>query len=184
MEGMRLSDEWSACPGRIMVYAGRDSPISNRTEVGSARQGDPSMYKTILVPVDLAEVDASKPAIDKAVALADAAGGTVRLIYVRSVLPVTFMEFVPPDFDAEQQADCEARLGEIAAKVALPKECVSSVVRLGSVYSEILDDAESIKADLVVVASHRPAMSTYLLGSNASTIVRHAMCSVLVVREG
>ena len=37
--------------------------------------------------------------------------------------------------------------------------------------------------DLIVVGSHRPAMATYLLGSNASTIVRHAPCSVLVVRE-
>ena len=39
------------------------------------------------------------------------------------------------------------------------------------------------EADLVVVGSHRPVMSDYLLGSNAKTIVRHALCSVLVVRE-
>ena len=38
-------------------------------------------------------------------------------------------------------------------------------------------------ADLIVIGSHRPAMSTYLLGSNAKTIVRHAKCSVLVLRE-
>ena len=37
--------------------------------------------------------------------------------------------------------------------------------------------------DLIVVGSHRPVMSDYLLGSNAKTIVRHAQCSVLVVRE-
>ena len=43
------------------------------------------MFKTILVPVDLAEVETSRPAIDRAVALADAAGGTIRLIYVRSI---------------------------------------------------------------------------------------------------
>ena len=42
--------------------------------------------------------------------------------------------------------------------------------------------AEQTGADLVVVGSHRPTMATYLLGSNASTIVRHAKCSVLVVR--
>ena len=59
------------------------------------------MYKTILVPVDLAEVETSRPAIDAALALADAQGGTVRLIYVRSLLPVTYMEFVPPTFDTE-----------------------------------------------------------------------------------
>ncbi|MCC2654076.1 MAG: universal stress protein UspA, partial [Microvirga sp.] len=47
---------------------------------------------------------------------------------------------------------------------------------------EVLDEAEQTGADLVVVGSHRPTMATYLLGSNASTIVRHAKCSVLVVR--
>ena len=56
------------------------------------------------------------------------------------------------------------------------------MVRLGSVYNEVLDEAEKTGADLVVIGSHRPTMATYLLGSNASTIVRHAKCSVLVVR--
>lgn len=141
------------------------------------------MFKNILVPVDIAEVDISKHAINKAVAFANASGGTVRLIYVRSILPVTFMEFVPPDFDTEQQSECEQKLAQVAATVPLPKERVSAVVHMGAVYNEVLEEAERMKADLIIVGSHRPAMSTYLLGSNASTIVRHATCSVLVVRD-
>ncbi|APF37983.1 universal stress protein [Chelatococcus daeguensis] len=141
------------------------------------------MFKSILVPVDLAEVEVSRAAIDKAVAFANASGGQVRLIYVRSILPVTFMEFVPPDFDAEQQSDSEAKLKEIADTVPLPKERVSTAVHMGAVYNEVLEEAAKMKADLIIVGSHRPAMATYLLGSNASTIVRHAPCSVLVVRE-
>lgn len=140
------------------------------------------MFKTILVPVDLAEVETSQPAIDRAAALAEAAGGTVRLIYVRSLLPVTYMEFMPPTFDTEQQGDAEKRLAEVAAGIRLPAERVSATVRLGTVYNEVLYEAESIGADLIVVGSHRPTMATYLLGSNAATIVRHARSSVLVVR--
>ncbi|WP_179655998.1 universal stress protein, partial [Salmonella enterica] len=37
-------------------------------------------------------------------------------------------------------------------------------------------------ADMVIIASHRPDITTYLLGSNAAAVVRHAECSVLVVR--
>jgi nucleotide-binding universal stress UspA family protein len=140
------------------------------------------MFKTILVPVDLGEVEAAKPAIDRAVELARNSGGALRLIYVRAIVPVTYMEFMPPAFDEEQQGEAEARLAEVAAGVALPAERVSAAVRLGSVYAEILDEAEKTGADLIVVGSHRPTMATYLLGSNASTIVRHARCSVLVVR--
>jgi len=140
------------------------------------------MFKTILVPVDLGEVEAAKPAIDKAVELARNSGGALRLIYVRAIVPVTYMEFMPPAFDEEQQGEAEARLAEVAAGVTLPADRVSAVVRLGSVYAEILDEAEKTGADVIVVGSHRPTMATYLLGSNASTIVRHARCSVLVVR--
>jgi nucleotide-binding universal stress UspA family protein len=142
------------------------------------------MFKTILVPVDLGEVEAAQPAIDKAVELADSSGGSLRLIYVRAIVPVTYMEFMPPAFDEEQQGAAEEKLAHVAASVALPAERVSAVVRLGSVYAEILDEAEKTGADLIVVGSHRPTMATYLLGSNASTIVRHARCSVLVVRAG
>ncbi|AWM86631.1 universal stress protein [Microvirga sp. 17 mud 1-3] len=140
------------------------------------------MFKTILVPVDLAEIDAAKPAIERAQELALASEGTIRLIYVRSIVPVTYMEFVPPSFDEEQQSDAERKLAKLAAVVKLPADRVSAVVRLGSTYGEILSEAEKTGTDLVVVGSHRPSMATYLLGSNASAIVRHAKCSVLVVR--
>jgi len=141
------------------------------------------MFKTLLVPVDLGEIEAAQPAIDKAVELAKSADGTLRLVYVRPIAPVTYMEFMLPAFDEEQQEESETRLAELAAGIDLPTEAVSAVVRLGSVYSEVLDEAEKTGADLVVIGSHRPTMATFLLGSNASTIVRHARCSVLVVRD-
>src|ERR671921_2667922 len=122
------------------------------------------MFKTILVPVDLGEAEAAKPAIDKAVELANSPGGALRLIYVRAIVPVTYMEFMPPAFDEEQQGTAEDKLADIAARVALPDERVSAVVRLGSVYAEVLDEAEKTGADLIVVGSHRPTMATYLLG--------------------
>ena len=46
-----------------------------------------------------------------------------------------------------------------------------------------LAEAEATGADLIIVASHEPGMLSYVLGSNASAIVRRAKCSVLVVRH-
>lgn len=141
------------------------------------------MYKSILIPVDLAEAPLATPAINAAVTFAKSTGGKVRLIYVRSLMPVTYMEFVPADFDVEQQGDAEKKLASVALMVDLPKEQVSTKVVLGSVHTETLREAESWGADLVVVWSHKPGFASYLLGSNAATIVRHAKCSVLVVRD-
>lgn len=140
------------------------------------------MYKSILVPVDLAEAELAKPALDVAVSLAQQTEGTVRLIYVRSLVPITYMEFVPADFDEGQQAEAEEKLSAIAAQVPLPSGRVSAKVLVGSIHGEVLADAEASGADLIVIASHEPGMLAYVLGSNASTIVRRAKCSVLVVR--
>jgi nucleotide-binding universal stress UspA family protein len=141
-----------------------------------------ALFKTILVPVDLAELEVAKPAIEKAAALAEQSGGALRLVNVQSLLPATFMDYVPAGFDAAQEAKARAELDRLVAAVPLPKERVSAVVRIGGVYPEILAEADEFGADLIVIGSHRPAMATYLLGSNAKTVVRHAKCSVLVVR--
>jgi nucleotide-binding universal stress UspA family protein len=39
-----------------------------------------------------------------------------------------------------------------------------------------------VNADLIVMASHKPTVTDYLLGANAAHVVRHAGCSVMVVR--
>jgi nucleotide-binding universal stress UspA family protein len=59
----------------------------------------------------------------------------------------------------------------------------SCVIGNGTIYQEILDGAESIAADLIVMGSHRPNMRDYLLGPNSARVVRHASASVLVVRD-
>ncbi len=48
---------------------------------------------------------------------------------------------------------------------------------------KILKAVEETGCDLIVMASHRPALKDYLLGPNAARVVRHANCSVLVVRD-
>src|SRR5271154_592855 len=77
----------------------------------------------------------------------------------------------------------QAPVEGVAATIGLPKARLSTVVLSGGVYHELLRDATEWRADLIVVGSHRPGMSDYLLGSNAKTIVRPAQCSVLVVRD-
>ena len=141
------------------------------------------MFKTLLVPVDVTEAETAMPAIDRATAMAAASEGNVRLLHVISIVPMNYMEFATPDFLDDQQKAAERELDAIASKIALPPGRVSTLARMGSIYHEVLDEAEKMGADLVVVGSHRPSMRTYLLGSNAGTIVRHATCSVLVVRE-
>lgn len=142
------------------------------------------MYKKILVAVDISEAEVTQLALDAAVALAKVEhDAQLRLINVQPLVPVAFIDYIPPNFDEEMREATEKDLAALRAKISYPAERVSSIVRFGAVYPEVLAEAEEWDADLIVVGSHRPTMATYLLGSNAKTIVRHAKCSVLVVRK-
>jgi nucleotide-binding universal stress UspA family protein len=141
------------------------------------------MYRRIVLAVDLADPSAAPKGLAQALELASASLGELRLVNVQPLLPATFMEFVPADFDAEQEARAKTALDQIVARIEAPNVKLSSAVSSGGVYHELLAEATRWGADLIVVGSHRPVMADYLIGSNAKTIVRHAQCSVLVVRE-
>jgi len=141
------------------------------------------MYRRIVLAVDLADTSSRPKGLSQALELARASQGELRLVNVQPLLPATFMEFVPADFDVEQEARAKAALELIVARIDAPNVQISCAVASGGVYHELLAEAAQWGADLIVVGSHRPVMADYLIGSNAKTIVRHAQCSVLVVRD-
>jgi len=141
------------------------------------------MYRRILVPVDLADTDLAKPAITTATEMARTSSGSVRLVNVLAMTPVMLAEYVPPDFDVQQRKSAEEALAIITGECGLDPTHVSATVRQGGIYHEVLEEAKAFNADLIVMSSHRPAMRTYFLGSNAGHVVRYAKCSVLVVRN-
>jgi nucleotide-binding universal stress UspA family protein len=141
------------------------------------------MYTRILVPVDLADPNLAKPALESAIMIAKAYDGTIRLVNVLPLTPVMLAEYVPPDFELQQRKSAEEALAIIAKEVALEPERVSTVVREGGIYQEILEEAKAVQADLIVMSSHRTGVRTYFLGSEAGHVVRYATCSVLVVRR-
>jgi nucleotide-binding universal stress UspA family protein len=142
------------------------------------------MFKKILVPLDLREPDVAREALATAEALARAFGGELRLVYVMSpIAPVIPMAAIPQhlidDIGATEQVD----LAAAAAKVSTGGLAVSTAVRIGSVYPELLSEAEEWGADHIVVGAHRRSMATFLLGSTAAALARHAKCCVTIVRS-
>ena len=141
------------------------------------------MFRRILVPIDLAHPDLGTPSIETAVTLARASGGSIRLLNVVPDTPAELATYVPADFDDQQRRTAQEALEIVAKESGLDAHHISVVVRQGGVYHEVLDEATSIGADLIVMSSHRPGKRTYFLGSNAAHVVRFATCSVLVVRR-
>lgn len=141
------------------------------------------MFNKIVVPIDPNEMDFATPALKTAAGLAKESGGQVHLVAVMQPMNGYVTEFLPSDFESKTEQSIRDRMTDLAASVGLGKDQATGVLRFGGVYHEVIEEAKGWDADLIVVSSHRPSMSTYLLGSNAAKIVRHAPCSVMVLRD-
>jgi nucleotide-binding universal stress UspA family protein len=105
--------------------------------------------------------------------------GTLAFLYVIEPLPSYVISQVPEGVIGDRITHAEEELGKLAAQCG----CSDAVVREGAPATEILEHAAEINADLIVLHSHDPGLSDYFLGSTASRVVRHAHCSVHVVRH-
>ncbi len=136
------------------------------------------MYQTILVPIDMAHAAEGKRIIDDAIDNA-AEGAKIILLYVVEEVPNWAAIQLPADII---QKSLDASHDELKAIATASGRKMEVEVRTGHSYNTILDVAEEKDADLIIVASHRPGLQDYFLGSTAAKVVRHAKCSVLVVR--
>lgn len=142
------------------------------------------MYKTILVPIDIAEDVLTEHALKNVEYLAKISGAQVHFFHA---LPdasafVTAYSFGIKEFENQAEVKAVEGLKKIMEQIDLPQDRLAYTISFGSPRDEVLLLAEEIGADLIVIGSRRPSVKTYLLGSNAAAIVRHAKISVMVVR--
>ena len=140
------------------------------------------MYKTILVAIDPEHGDHNRRILGAAKAAAEMDGADVHLLTVVAAAPAIVSQFLHENYEQMASGQAKQALSDQAAEAAFDKAKVSTSIRFGTIYEEILAAAEAIGADLIVTGSHKPNVSDYLLGSNAARVVRHAGCSVLVIR--
>lgn len=141
------------------------------------------MYKSILLPVDLGDKSSWAKALPVAVALGKQHGAKIHLL---TVIPDYGMSIVgsyfPKDFEEKARSSSQAELNKLVAENIPGDIPAEAHVGRGTIYKEIMTAADNQGCDLIVLASHRPEMSDYLLGPNSSRVVRHANQSVFVVR--
>jgi nucleotide-binding universal stress UspA family protein len=141
------------------------------------------MYKRVLVPVDLDDLSVINKVFDliKGSIFQDEACH-IRLINVQPIVPMNILGYLPPNFDEDVDHQVHTNFDRLLSERNLSDRKVTKIIRRGSVSDEILAESKDWGADIIIIGSHRPSMTTYLLGSNAASIVRHAKWSVLVIR--
>lgn len=143
------------------------------------------MTKTILCALDVSQPEHDANVLKRAGELARLDKARLDVITVVPDFGTGMVSsFFPENFHEKALEETHKALDELVESVLgaeFNKE-VRHVVVTGNIYEEVLQVAETDGADLIVIGSHRPGRRGYLLGPNSARVVRHAHCSVYVVR--
>jgi len=104
--------------------------------------------------------------------------GEIIVVHVSEpVKSVVRLYLAPEDIEKAQNATRE----ELAKRLSKEND-IKTVILTGHAGRELPEYAEKIDADCIIVGSHKPGLDDYFLGSTSSRVVRHAKCSVHVLR--
>lgn len=133
------------------------------------------MYTKILLAIDHAEPASWKKALPLAVEEARLHGAELHAV---SVVPeILRLPNLPENYGAGALDYVREKLEDIVG------EGILVTTREGSIYREILKLAEELQVDLIMMASPKGTYPYYEIGPNAARVVRHANCSVQIVRD-
>jgi nucleotide-binding universal stress UspA family protein len=143
------------------------------------------MTNSVLCAVDVSNGDDDIKAIRKAAQLAALDNAQLDVIAVVPDFGMSQVSsFFSKDHHEKMVAEAKEHLNALVTKAldADQNAKVRHVIATGRAYEEVLNLAKKTGASLIVVGAHKADISDYLLGPNAARIVRHATCSVHVVR--
>lgn len=135
------------------------------------------MYKNILVPVAFDEEHDNQAAFLAARALADD-GAAFTVLHAMESIPTYALTQIPAEILAKSRDDLTHRLTQAAHALPGAKTALVS----GHAGREIVEYAREHGVDCIVLASQQPGLGHFFLGSTADWVVRHARCSVHVIR--
>lgn len=140
-------------------------------------------YRRLLVAIDLSR-DSDKVCA-RAAQLARAFGARLTLLHVVEYIPVEPMgEALLPSIEVSEDlcASAQARLDELAQRHGL--DAAPREVRVGNIKAELVQCANEIDADLVVLGSRERHGLAILVNYTEDTILHAAPCDVLAIRVG
>lgn len=143
------------------------------------------MYKKILMPVDVCEMDLSDKALRHAAWLAGEEG-EITLINVLPNSSRSLLRGFASDIkrlNAFMANESEIKLKRLVKRLDIPASRLRTEVRFGNIRDEIISLSKSGGYDAIVIGSRSPGRTSHLLGSNAESILRHAAIPTMVVRE-
>ena len=134
------------------------------------------MYEHVLVTVAPGKVGDQSKVFEIARKLL-APNGKLSVLSVVEQVPTHVYVYLPNNYYEDSVSGVKA---DLEKELEVPEEDIH--VHFGQAANSILQWSEEADVDCVLIKSHQPELSDFLLGSTAAKVVRHAKCSVHVIR--
>lgn len=142
------------------------------------------MFKTIIVPVDLSDKQSIQFVLPAALNFVQAFNSKIHLVHIMPDFGIKMVEEYLPRYWMSDQKEKYTKTFEEIIEKYIPKNIqVDFHIGRGAIYDEIINFSEKLDADLIMLSAVRPKLKEYMLGPNASKIVRHSSVSVMVIRD-
>ena len=140
--------------------------------------------KTVLAPIDFSDV--SRCVIDQAIVMARALGARLVLLHVVQ-LPALLNTGVtesdlPAGFYVEAAKEASTRLAALQRQLRDEGVTAHAIHRMGAPGDQIIEQAERLQADCIVMGSHgHGALYDLFIGSTTMRVLKQATCPVAIV---
>lgn len=139
-------------------------------------------YKHILLAVELIPGNDAL-IIQKATDIAKEFNAKLTLLHIIEHLSsygAAYGVAVGADIEQMLLDNSSQEMEKLGARINVPK--ANQLVKIGPAYSVIIEEAQRVEADLIVLGSHGRHGLRLLLGSTANGVLHGAKCDVLAVR--
>lgn len=143
------------------------------------------MYSKVVLPIDIHDQNSWVKAVPAALKICQTFAAELHVLYVLPALNASVSAYVTEAISRDAlRSKLEQELTELVQQFdAGDIPLFEAIIDGSSIHQSILTFQKNIEADLIVMNSHHPQASDYLLGPNSAHVVRHAHCSVFVVRD-
>lgn len=171
-------DQWAAQQDQELLEKLRKAAVERVDSDPAPSQPETKVFRCIIWPTDFDE--GSLEALELARKLCVQNDATLYLLHVSPTVSVPLGGFITKAVGDEELA--RAKLRSIAANqlAAIRHEII---VTSGEPATRIVEIAGSLKAELIVIATHgRRGLPHFFLGSVAERVVRESPCPILTTR--
>ncbi len=141
------------------------------------------MFKKLLLAVDINDPKGMMRTTQAAV---DMTRANESKLHILNVVPSIGMPIVGASLEQNHSKQmletARAELEVWSANNIAPDIDLTLHVTVGTVYDQIIKQADASEIDAIFVGAHSPELKDYLIGPNAARVARHAKQSVFVIR--